>query len=332
MELNFLKLAEYRLKALDEGSEPIVTGLIDRKDFIILSATAKTGKSMLALHLAMSVASGSHFLDLETQAGKVLYLQTEVSSFQMSQRMDSMFSNLTDPEKLLISENLYICDETVRLDKDTGIQSLISAIESMKPVLLILDPFYTLHRKKEDSAEDMAPILSELKAITKKYDCGILVIHHQGKRNENQGSQPGHNHRGSSSFADVPDTSFSLSRRDTNLVLKCEFRNRSSVSPIEYNFDPKSFQFKLLGPSIKKPTAKEFLLLKIASLQQDQRTPAYLKALLKNEIGLGPESFTKAIQDLKSEGLIEAVGSSRNTYYNHLPDSQYLKDRNSTSL
>ena len=98
------------------------------------------------------------------------------------------------------------------------------------------------------------------------------------------------------------------------------------------SIDPENFQFKILSPSAKKLTAKEFLISKISSLQQDQRTPSFLKALLKDEIGLGPESFTKAIQDLKSEGFIEAVGSSRNTYYNHLPDSRYLKDRNSTSL
>lgn len=332
MELKFLNLEEYRLKAFEEGSEPIVTRLIDRKEFVILSATAKTGKSMLALHLAISVASGSDFLDFGTQAGKVLYLQTEVSSFHLEKRMGPMLSYLADPERNLIGKNLYICDEAVRLDKETGIQSLVSAIELMKPTLLILDPFYTLHKKREDSAEDMAPILSELKSISKKHDCGILLIHHQGKRNEGQGTQPGHSHRGSSAFADVPDTSLSLSKRDKTLVLKCEFRNRSSISPIEYAIDPENFQFKLSSPSAKKLTAKEFLISKISSLQQDQRTPSFLKALLKDEIGLGPESFTKAIQDLKSEGLIEAVGSSRNTYYNHLPDSQHLKDRNSTSL
>lgn len=315
MTLDFLNISNYKRKALGNESEPIVAKLIDRKDFIILSATAKTGKSMLALHMGISVASGNDFLGFSTQIGKVLYLQTEVSTFQQQQRLDQMLQALSEQERQNVLENLYICDDSIRLDTEDGIKSLQRAIVFHKPSLLILDPFYTLHRKREDSSDDMAPILTDLKTIAKESDCALLLIHHQGKRSELSASQPGHNHRGSSSFADVPDASLSLSKKNQSLILKGEFRNRESLEPVEYTFDNKSFEFALQGPVTKRPTAREFILLALENPDQEKRTAPYLKAKLKHETGLGPESFNKAIQQLKIEEKIEAFGRLKGTYY-----------------
>ncbi len=314
MELDFLSVKDFSLKAIDQGYEPIVVELIDRREFVILSAPAKVGKSMFALNMGINISCGSEFLGMTTLKGKVLYLQTEVSSFQLNQRMDKMLSNLVDEDRDLVNENMFICDQNIRVDNEEGLSALRRAIEGHKPSLLILDPFYTLHRKKEDSSDEMAPILTNLKMLAKDFDCGVLLIHHQGKRNESVG-QVGHSHRGSSSFGDVPDSSLSLSKKDRTLMLKGEFRNRAPRSPIEYSLDEETFIFKLLSQTVKTPTAKQFIENALKVSNPEQNTSAFLKASLRDHTGLGESSFSKAIQELKAEGKIFSTGANKTVSY-----------------
>lgn len=330
MELNFLNFNEYSLKAQSEGFESIVAGLINRKEFIILSATAKTGKSMLAINMGIGVACGLDFLGMPTIKGKVLYLQTEVSPSQLTERISKMSAQLNDDFQRDFKENLYICDDSIRLDQQEGLKSLIKAIQEKQPSLVILDPFYTLHRKKEDSSDEMAPILSSIKKIAKEQDCAVLLIHHQGKKNDHSSGQVGHSHRGSSSFGDVPDASLSLSKKDKNVILKGEFRNRAPLEPLEYSIDSETLNLKLQSLTAAKPKAKEFILEALKANETDKRTASYLKSLLREKTGLGDSSFNKAIQELKSTGEVITDGSFKNTTYrlNAISTFSGMKDDN----
>lgn len=328
MELVFMNFQDYEKKALEEGSEPIIGNLIDRKDFVILSATAKTGKSMLALHIALSITSGKEFLGMNTQLGKVLYLQTEIAPYQLMKRIDLMLSNFDENENDLIRANLFICDQSFKLDRPSDFNSLKKVLQDQKPSLLILDPFYTLHSKKEDSSDDMAPILTSLKVLAKENDCAILLIHHQGKKSEHSGSQPGHSHRGSSSFGDVPDASLSLIKRGSCLTLKGEFRNRSSLDPIEYTLEDSSLKFTRSGFTPKKMSVKEYLLVALKNPDEKKRSAKYLQTAVKEELGVGKEGFNKAIGQLNREGILLAVGSSQSRAYQLQHNLNYLEHCN----
>lgn len=171
-------------------------GLIHRGELALISATAKTGKTWFGLHLAMSVTHGIPFLGkFATTPETVLVVQTEVSASNFQKRILAI-EDLYVKDKSNRLEIPLISGERIKLDTSEGIQILRDSVLEISPALVILDSFYTFHSGEESSSSDMAPILSEIRAIAHESNCAILVIHHQGKKNENtQGTQTGHKAR-----------------------------------------------------------------------------------------------------------------------------------------
>jgi hypothetical protein len=219
---------------------PVILRLINLSELFILSGPAKAGKSLLALAFGISVSTGNMFLNyFETKKMKVLYLQTEIGPFQLKERISKMILG----EVELLSEDLSICFERIKIDKKDGIALVRKIITEGRFKFIILDPFYTLHNSAEDSSSEIAPILTDLRQIAIDLQVAILLIHHQGKRKEDSG-QTGHKHRGSSSFADVPDGSLSLKKIDKDTaVLDFELRNLETPDSIKLNLQDLQWTF-----------------------------------------------------------------------------------------
>jgi len=209
----------------------------------LCSATAKTGKTLLQLNLVRAVAKGERFLgEFETTKGKILVIQTEVSNSNLRTRIKHIFGeDITD-----IEDSVFFVNQRLKIDTPEGLDSLKGLINDLKPDLVILDPFYTLHTKNEDSSTDIAPILSDLREVVIGTDVALLMIHHQGKSREN-GSQTGNKHRGSSSFADAPDGSWSLQRSGASdfLTLNFEMRNIEAPGPYQVKMDKENLRFTI---------------------------------------------------------------------------------------
>ena len=204
----------------------LVCGLINRKEFILISAAAKLGKTFFCLVLAITVAKGEKFLGrFPTKKGKVLMIQTEVSDAMLAERLRTLIG---DEDVSEYGESIIFYNERIKIDLPEGKNRLVEILREVKPDLLILDPLYTLHNKNEDSSSDMAPLLTDLKTIISAFNIACVLIHHQGKRSEkSSGSQPGHKHRGSSALADVPDASWSLEKTKEKDLLKLSFEMRN---------------------------------------------------------------------------------------------------------
>lgn len=227
--------------------EPIVDGLLSNNELAILSGSAKAGKSMLAIDVARSVSTGDRFLGkFPCIQRNVILLQTEISHNMLHKRLKA-FGIKSD------NCHLYTANNRVKIDTSEGKCCLRNLLNEFQPCLLILDPFYTLHSGDENSSTAVAPVLSDLKELTNSYDCSILLIHHQGKRSEgSSNSQPGHKHRGSSSFADVPDMSISLSKLQGNsLQLSFECRNIKTPDDLKLIRDETTNRHQVIGELVK---------------------------------------------------------------------------------
>lgn len=226
--------------------EPLVHSLINKGEFHIMSATAKTGKTLAQLHLAIALARGEKFLDyFETQKGtKCLIIQTEVSNRNLAKRI----RKICGPAYEDIKDKLFFTDKRIKLDTPQGISELKAFIKKYGVELIILDPFYTLHNKLEDKSSDMAPILSDIREVATKNNVAVLLIHHQGKKSETGSTQTGHRARGSSSFADVPDASWSLEATSEPgfARLSIEARNIESPGPFKCFKDPETLKWRVV--------------------------------------------------------------------------------------
>ncbi|WP_412470362.1 MULTISPECIES: AAA family ATPase [unclassified Halobacteriovorax] len=226
MSNRFINLIELTEPGKYPAPPWLVQGLINRKELILMSAAAKVGKTFFCLVLAIALAKAQRFLNrFNTQKGKVLVVQTEVSVPMLANRLRSLVG---DEDVSEYGESIIFYNERIKIDTNEGKSLLTNILSEVKPDLLILDPLYTLHNKNEDLSSDMAPLLTDLKSIVSSFDIACVLIHHQGKRSEkSNGSQPGHKHRGSSALADVPDASWSLEKTKEKDLLKLSFEMRN---------------------------------------------------------------------------------------------------------
>lgn len=310
MSLVFAPYRIFKITAESKKDDPVIVGLLNRREFAILSASAKTGKSMFALRVAIAIASGKSFLGFEVVPGKVMYLQTEISDFELRNRIERMLSSVTREQEDAVNKNVHISTYRLKLDRPENRESLKSVLEIEKPDLLILDPFYELHSSsfKEDSSDDVAPLLREIKKIAHDVGCAILLIHHQGKKNEGFTSpSPSHSHRGSSSFGDVPDASISMIRKGVNtLNIKADFRNRPALNPIDFRMTENDLDFQLIQATGKTADRSPVEILK--SLFGEHESNKCLSSALRKKFcdrtGLSDSMFNKLLKQLKDAGQL----------------------------
>lgn len=296
-----------------EEEDAIVDGLINRNELILLSATAKTGKSLFANELAISVASGIPFMgEFSVTKGDVLVIQTELSNSMLSKRIKKSVSKEVIST---LTQKVSFCNERIRLDGD-GVPKLIELLEKYMPILLILDPFYTMHGRNEGLAGDIAPILTKLKQIVFEFGCGCLLIHHQGKRSEGStGRQAGHMHRGSSAFADVPDASWSLERTKEKEIFKLniEARNHHEIGPLRIKRDER-FRWDLL--SYEGGQSNHVTTDSILEVLSDKRlSNKELIVEINSTLGISERKANTLIKDAVALKKLNREKDGKNVYY-----------------
>lgn len=289
-QLNIFNLNEYMEEARKIGERPVIEEFLYEGDLALMSATAKTGKSILSMNLALEMSREGMFLNRFQCTNKnILIIQTEVSPNQYTKRIDKMLEVISDAN----FNRVFIARDSIKLDNDDDLKKLQSSILDNDIKLLILDPFYTLHSKDENRSSEISQVLGNLKSLLLKTNSACLLIHHQGKRGElNTGKQVGHTHRGSSSFADVPDLSMSLRRTSKNgCELSFECRNIEAPEPIPLRLNNETLIFETSSKTIfaqdpfQHATSMAMTILEVSGgeLSQPELSKQMRKALNKSE-------------------------------------------------
>jgi RecA-family ATPase len=157
----------------------LVDRYVPQPSFILLLGEAKSGKSFLALQLALAVAQGTTFLKQPARPAPVLYLQVDTSELVWRDRLVTLHQSgcpITGPLYFLHPE-----DQPVRLDilaLDTQ-RHLRHAIAQVKPGLIVVDVLRELHGKREDSSGDMQAVVAALKVLAE--GASLVVLHHTPK-------------------------------------------------------------------------------------------------------------------------------------------------------
>jgi hypothetical protein len=164
----------------------------------ILAGPPKAYKSVIATDLAVSVASGTPFLDhfRVPKTGPVIIIQEENDPGEMQDRLQRIAHSraltgaaelkhgrlsVTDDRSLPIG---LLNNEGFDLTDEDDIDWIVGEIERTEAILLILDPLYLMTPgADENSASDMTPILKRLLRIKQQYGCGVLILHHEHKQN-----------------------------------------------------------------------------------------------------------------------------------------------------
>lgn len=176
----------------------------------ILGAYGGIGKTWLVLAMALSVATGIEFLGARPpKGGKAIVLSYETGKRRLLRRIRRLVRGYSIGSSL---ENLHFAaqeDLTLFLNSPEAEAELTSMCEGV--TLLVVDALLQgSPGLKENDAEISTP-LHMLARVSARTNCAIVVIHHERKSNEENGSAPaGQALRGHSSINGACDATWGM--------------------------------------------------------------------------------------------------------------------------
>lgn len=268
----------------------------------------KSGKTWLALDLAVSVASGTHCLGRfpVDQPGPTLAYLAEDSLPCVRERLAGLCAQR---QVSLASLDLHLIDTpTLRLDASEDQARLIQAISRLKPRLLILDPLVRLHSLDENSATDISSLLGWLRALARTHQLAIVVVHHMSKKSRRQ---LGQSLRGSSDLHAWADSSAYLTRQQDKLLLTLEHRSSSARSPLplQLALGPDGTTPHLEPTTDSAPSAAPPPVVdRVVMALQESKAPLS-RVALRDSLRINNLKLGEALASLERDGIVARSGS-----------------------
>lgn len=168
----------------------IVPGLIPDRNVTLLAGDGGTGKSLLALQLAVAVALGNvKWIGQSVTGGRALYLSAEDETDEVHRRLFDInadynchFADLKNLEIVpLAGQDAVLAAPAVRTEiiQATPLwQQLIQLIKTHRPKLVILDTLADLFAGNESSRPQARQFISLLRGVALKYDVAFVVLSH----------------------------------------------------------------------------------------------------------------------------------------------------------
>jgi hypothetical protein len=225
-----------QLTALHPKLRPqVIHGLLRRGEIANVVSVSKTGKSMLAGDLSLSVTTGRPWFDrYPVEQGRVLACDNELHGGTLRHRIATLGDARGIPYDDY-ADHLDTCSFRGRLQDIFLLEPFIRRIPKGRYLLLIIDAMYRfLGDLDENSNGDMAKLYNQLDLYASLLDCAIVLIHHSSKGNQTGKSSNRRWSRGR--FAQSRAVDCHLVLRDhaetDHVVLEAAARSWAPVEPL----------------------------------------------------------------------------------------------------
>jgi hypothetical protein len=219
----------------------------------LIGGSPKSCKSWLGLDMAVSVASATPALGefAVEEKGTALVFLAEDALAIVRERV----SGIARSRGLELSQiDLHVITAaTLRLDREVDRRRLTDAVRALRPRLLVLDPLVRLHTIDENSAGDVARLLSYIRELERELAVAVVLVHHV--RKNGGGTQPGQALRGSGDLHAFGDSNLYLRRTRDGLLLAMEHRSAASAEPVFLELDttnPEAIHLRVAGTTKEK--------------------------------------------------------------------------------
>lgn len=286
-------LADDKLTIPDE----LVHGLLHRATKGVLGGSSKAGKTWLLLDLALSVATGTRFLQWPTTQGRVLFANLEIHRAFLKSRLQQ----LVERKGVANLDSLDIWNLRGKSsDADALLRAIIKRGQEAQYSLIILDPVYKLMvGRAENAATGVGVLCSDIDRVVVETGAAVVYAHHFTKGNQ-AGKKAMDRLSGSGVFSRDADTIVTLTEHQEEGCFTVEMilRNQPEQQPFVVEWDyPLMIPRNDLDPSA----------LSQGNPQPNPDMQEYLLSLLEEQ----PFS-TAAWRELAVSG-----GVSRATFYRH---------------
>ncbi len=183
--------------------------------------------------MPMAVASGSDFLGRPTQQGPVIYLVLEESNRRVREQFrrigctgeEPIYAH-TGPAPLKLFEELY------------------PFMESLKRVLVVIDPLFRAVRVQDSSAyAEMTAAFDPILRLAQSTGCHVLVLHHASKMATDATNAA----LGSTAIAGSVDSIFHLNNLAGERTIEAVLREGDASPKAVLTIDPETEQISLSG-------------------------------------------------------------------------------------
>ncbi|WP_167458457.1 AAA family ATPase [Mesorhizobium kowhaii] len=162
--------------------------LIPCRNITLLSGDGSTGKSLLALQLAVAIAAETTWLGIAVACGPVVYMSAEEDRTEIHNRLYEI--SVADDIDLANAANLEIVymvgqDATLANEAPGGklkttrlFEQLDAKLREIEPVLLILDNLADIFSGNENNRSLVKHFVGLLRGLAIDHDCAILLLGH----------------------------------------------------------------------------------------------------------------------------------------------------------
>lgn len=166
------------VRGLDLASLPrldwLVDGLVPSPGFVALYGPPKSGKSFLAIDLALSVATGRPWLGRKVRKGPVLYVVGEGQAGIIArQEAWSLYHGESDLD-------VYWHPRAVNLMLRPEVDAVEAIGKELQPSLIVFDTLARCMAGADENSE-MGTVVSHVDQIREACGATVLVVHHSGK-------------------------------------------------------------------------------------------------------------------------------------------------------
>ena len=160
-----------------------VDTFLPERGISIFGGTSGSYKTFVAMHLALSVATGRPFLNtFECKKSGVLYIDEENGDITLPNRFDLLRKGFGYREAFT---NVWLSVfNNMLLDTAEGLDHIKKLIDKLNVRVVIFDSMVRCMMGQEDKSDDVKKIYDNLKNIFKHYpDLSFILLHHTAKAN-----------------------------------------------------------------------------------------------------------------------------------------------------
>jgi hypothetical protein len=293
----------------------IVKDLIIEGSLGMIVGDAGTGKTYIALDIAISIAEGQPWLGREVLQGPVLIIDEESGEHRLSIRLKKIIEGHhgsdDTPLYFMSYQGMDLKNglDTFEIEKfiiEKGIKFVV--IDSLMEVIQGAD---------ENASKDMTPVLYTLNKIKERTQTTFFLIHHTSKS--------GDNYRGSTAIKGAVDLMLHVDKPEKGETVKIKSLKFRDGEPVSFKADLKfsDYDFRI-EPNDEKDTKlkREFKQVHIDILKFISENPDAHTEDLKNNIPGEWTNIKKTIDRMEEFIIKRACGSNtkQGNYYSIHPE------------
>lgn len=222
----------------EQKVEWIVPGIIAKNSLHFVAGLNGTMKTWTVIDLAIECARGGGLWlnKFPANAAKVWLIDQERFKGETQRRLKAVIGAKQISPSELRNTLMLSSGTTTRLDLPQSFDAFHKQVSEIKPDLIIVDSFATIHTKNENLRQEIQGVLEKIKEIRNEFGCAFVFIHHENGTaysKENQGDPNTGQMSGSEAIPAAAEIVLTVRKQDNESSMIYQTKNNlgSKIAP-----------------------------------------------------------------------------------------------------